>query len=188
MRQPRSKTPRRTLPTQKLNRTRPVQQTRAKALRDLAPGVLEPVIGKRVGMHTNLRLAWPEVVGQDIAACTEPLRIDWPRRVGDDEPFRPGTLVLACEPMRALFIEADSTVLRGRINVFLGFHAIAKLKIEQKAGACGIGLVDRRAPNVPPPSLAAIAKVRDEISDVPDGPLKDALARLGAAVRARKSS
>lgn len=180
------------LPAPRLNRTRPVQQTRAKALRDLAPGVLEPVIGKRVSMHTNLRLAWPEVVGEDIAGCTEPLRIDWPSsgkygRVGEDEPFRPGTLVLACEPMRALFIEADSTVLRGRINVFLGFHAIAKLKIEQKAGACGIGLSDRRPPRLPPPSPAAVARVRDEIADFPDGPLKDSLARLGAAVRARQN-
>ncbi|MEO0498468.1 MAG: DciA family protein [Pseudomonadota bacterium] len=176
----------------RFNRTRPVQQTRAKALRDLAPGVLEPVIGKRVGMHTNLRLAWPEVVGEDVAKCTEPLRIDWPSsgkygRAGGNEPFRPGTLVLACEPMRALFIEADSTVLRGRINVFLGFHAIAKLKIEQKAGACGIGLSDARRQRGVPPSPAAIAKVRDEISDMPEGPLKEALARLGAAIRAGKN-
>lgn len=180
------------MPAPRLNRTRPVQKTRAKSLSDLAPGVLEPVIGKRLGMHTNLRLAWAEVVGNDIASCTEPLRIDWPSsgqygRENGDEPFRPGTLVLACEPMRALFVEADSTVLRGRINVFLGFHAIAKLKIEQRTGACGIGLTDKRSARVAPPSAAAVARVRDEIADLPDGPLKDSLARLGAAVRSRQS-
>lgn len=167
-------------------RTRPVSPTRAKSLRDLTPGVLEPVIGRRVGMHTNLRLAWPEVVGDEVARCTEPMRIDWPRRVGDDEPFHPGTLVLACEPMRALFIEADSSVLRGRINVFLGFHAIARLKIEQKAGACGLGLTERSSERRNAPSSAAVAQMRDEISDMADGPLKESLARLGAAIRAKQ--
>ncbi|MEO0635722.1 MAG: DciA family protein [Pseudomonadota bacterium] len=174
-------------PLPQYGRTRPVQQSSAKALRDLTPNVLEPVIGKRVGMHTNLRLAWPEVVGEDVAGCTEPLRIDWPRRAGDDEPFRPGTLVVACEPMRALFIEADSTVLRGRINVFLGFHAIGRLKIEQKAGACGLGLSDPRNGNADRPTPAEVARVRDGIAGLPDGPLKDSLARLGAAVRSRRS-
>jgi hypothetical protein len=164
-------------------RTRPVQRTSAKGVGELAPGVLAPVIGKRVGLDVNLRMAWPDVVGEKVASCTQVLRIDWPRRTGEDDPFKPGTLVLACEPSRALFIEADSTVLRGRINVFLGFQAIGKLKFEQRAGANGLKSPVKAPKQRLKPNSAQVEREREKLNDLPEGPVRDAFARLGAAVK-----
>ena len=53
---------------------------------------------------TELVTRWPEIVGADIAAHSEPEKIQWPRSFGNEMP-EPGILVLRVEGPTAIEIQ-----------------------------------------------------------------------------------
>ncbi|MCB1418612.1 MAG: DUF721 domain-containing protein, partial [Notoacmeibacter sp.] len=65
-------------------------------------------------------------------ATSRPERIVWPRRASDDDPFEPATLVVACEGFAALALQHETNEVIARVNAFLGFAAIGRVKIVQK--------------------------------------------------------
>jgi hypothetical protein len=77
--------------------------------------------------------------------------------------------------------------LRGRINGHLGRETVKALRFVQNS-------VESHADSLPPDSLpigpapapppGAVAQATQAVADLPDGPLKDALAALGALVLA----
>ena len=119
---------------------------------------------------------WPQIVGAEIAASSEPLKINWPR-VRDEETPEPATLVLRVEGPAALEIQHMSAVILERVNRFFGWRAVGRLALRQAP------LTRREAPKArpaPDPELTArLAKTLD----VADEGLRDALARLGAAIK-----
>jgi len=120
---------------------------------------------------------WPEIAGKDIAAHAEPLKMQWPRPV-EGQPQEPATLVLRVEGPMALEIQHRSDVILERVNRFFGWHAVGRIALRQAP------LSPRtRRPAPPPPDPAAVKKVADTLSAVEDEALKDALARLGAAIK-----
>ena len=92
-------------------------------------GVLDPLTAKRANVDLSLSLVWQEIAGEKLAGRTQPHKIVWPHRHGTDEPFRPGTLIVACEGSLALDLQYRTTELLERINRFFGFHAVEKVKI-----------------------------------------------------------
>lgn len=146
---------------------------------DLATALLDPVLRKRAGMTVGLVQSWDEIVGTRLAAVTRPERIAWPRRMHEDDPFEPAALIIACEGAAALRLQHETGEIIARVNAFLGFGAIGRIKIVQKPVAPA-----RR--NDPPPPRALrpdeagrLAKTVDAIED--DG-LRAALERLGRSV------
>jgi hypothetical protein len=105
---------------------------RAKPIADLLDGVMAPILARRAAMSYQLLAAWPELIGPDNAAFTRPERILWPRRAGESDPFQPGTLVVACDSGSAIVVQHEADHIRDRVNAYLGFHAIARIKIVQK--------------------------------------------------------
>ena len=63
---------------------------------DLATGILEPVLRKRAGISIGLVQSWEEIVGPRLAGTSRPEKIQWPRRMREDDPFEPAVLVVAC--------------------------------------------------------------------------------------------
>jgi len=169
-----------------LKRTRGVQKTKARGVGELSSDLLAPLERQRSGLFSNLHMAWPEIVGEKLAQVAEPLRLDWPRRFDETDSFKPACLVLAVEPARALFIEADSSAILEKVNGFLGFFAIDRLKIHQQMGA-GYRRDERKVSTARiKPNRAQRAAIEDKLEDMEDGPVKDALIRLGAAQMARR--
>jgi hypothetical protein len=126
---------------------------------------------------TGLITHWPEIVGAEVAAHAEPMRMQWPRPVHEDDP-EPATLVLRVEGPVALEIQHLSGVIIERVNRFFGWRAVGRIAIRQAPLA---RREVRRAPAPPDPALVALlAASMPEIAD--DG-LRQALARLGAAVK-----
>lgn len=152
-------------------------------LSDYATRVLEPVIARRAGMTLDLVAAWPELAGPRHAGHTRPERIVWPRRAHEDDPFKPGVLVVACEGARAVWLQHEAGEVVARVNVFFGFAAIERLRIVQKP----VARLDRPSPAEPPALDAEARRKLDAIlAKVEPGPLRDRLARLGAGVIARE--
>jgi hypothetical protein len=108
------------------------ERTRAKHLGDIVPGILEPVIARRSGMTHDLIAGWEDIVGPQYATNTRPEKIVWPKRASDIDPFQPGTLMVACDGAKALFLQHEADQVIERLNLFFGFQAIAKIRINQK--------------------------------------------------------
>ncbi len=104
----------------------------ARRISELVGKIIEPVLSRRTGMTTDLLAAWPELVGEDYRDFTRPQKIKWPNRAHDDEPFKPGILIVACDGARALYFQHELSRICARLNVFFGFAAIEKIQIVQK--------------------------------------------------------
>jgi hypothetical protein len=121
---------------------------------------------------------WSVVAGDHLAGMTAPERIKWPRNdIADHKgDGKAATLVLRCNPGRALDVQYQVPQLIERVNQFFGYRAIGSIKVIQA------GKVVTAAPTkvriAPQPS----ASVQAQIGKLENEDLRQALLRLGAHV------
>ena len=121
------------------------------------------------------------IVGAEVAAHSEPMKINWPRATttGDmgEEPPEPATLVLRVEGPAAIEIQHLSAVILERVNRFFGWQAIGRIALRQAP-------LRRRQPPAPPPPLdpEVAAHIAKSLPTIEDDDLRQALARLGASI------
>lgn len=156
----------------------------ARPVSDLATGILDPVLRKRAGLSLGLVQSWEEIVGARLCRLTRPERIAWPRRMHEDDPFEPATLIIACEGRAALHLQHETGEVIERVNAFLGFAAIGRIKIVQKPVAVAAKPAIRQRAL----SDAETSRIESMVSEVEDEGLRDALARLGRSILAEKRS
>ncbi len=154
-----------------MNKPRPVR-----SLSELATGFLAEAFKQQGFASTELVTRWRDIVGPEIAAHAEPIKIQW-RRAPDGEPTEPATLVLRVEGPAAIEIQHLSNVILERINRFFGWQAVGRLALRQAP------LTARKAPPRPKADPGAAARVAATLTEVADDDLRMALARLGAAVK-----
>ncbi len=149
----------------------------AKPLSVLLGKVFSDVFARQGFASRELVTRWADIVGEDIAAFAEPLKIQWPRPV-EGQPEEPATLVLRVEGPRALEIQHSSTVILERVNRFLGWHAIGRLALRQAP-------LSRPKPRKVPKPLdpGEVAKAAEQLSSVDDEELRAALARLAVTIK-----
>ena len=102
----------------------------AKPLRDLVGKTMGETFRKQGFASAELVTRWTEIVGADIAAHSEPIKIQW-KRPADGEEREPGTLVLRVEGPAAIEIQHSTNVICERVNQFLGWRAIARVALRQ---------------------------------------------------------
>jgi hypothetical protein len=146
---------------------------------DLATAILDPVLRKRAGISIGLVQSWEEIVGQRLAATSRPERIQWPRRMNEDDPFEPAVLVVACEGMAALHLQHQTGEVVSRVNAFLGFNAIGRIRIVQKPLA---GPARRQKPVLRPLSGQEKTRLSGVVAPVEDEDLRASLERLGETI------
>ncbi|MGB6662128.1 MAG: DciA family protein [Xanthobacteraceae bacterium] len=148
----------------------------ARQLRDIAGKIVGESFRRQGFASAELVTRWREIVGAEIAACSEPLKIQWQRTVQGDDP-EPGTLVLRVEGPTAIEIQHFATLICERVNQFLGWRAVGRLALRQAPLRRGTSKKTRAA------DPAAAARIAETLSDIGDDGLKEALARLGAAIK-----
>lgn len=99
---------------------------------DLVSGVLDPVMQRRAGMTMQLITAWEDIIGPAHADYTRPEKLDWPKAYGDNDPFKPALLVIACDGARAIYVQHEIGQIIDRVNTFFGFTAVDRARIVQK--------------------------------------------------------
>jgi hypothetical protein len=149
----------------------------SKPLSALLAGVFNDAFKKQGFASRELVTRWSEIVGADIAAYAEPLKIQWQRPV-EGQPEIPATLILRVEGPRALEIQHSSTVILERVNRFFGWSAVGKIALRQAPLSRPARRKIRK-----PPREAAIAEEARELDAVDDDNLRTALARLGASIK-----
>jgi hypothetical protein len=145
-------------------------------LADLLHKTLSDAFAKQGFASTELVTRWTEIVGAEIAAHAQPEKIQWPRMHASALP-EPGKLLLRVEGPTALEIQHLSGIIMERVNRFFGWQAVGAIRLRQAP-------LRRTKPEPhlrPDPELAA--RIAIGLGDVQDAKLRDALARLGAAIK-----
>jgi hypothetical protein len=149
----------------------------AKPLSVLLGDVFSDAYAKQGFAARELVTRWREIAGAEIAAHSEPLKIQWPRPV-EGQPQEPATLVLRVDGPMALEIQHASDIILQRVNRFFGWSAVGRLALRQAP------LSRRDKPAAPrSPDAQEVAKVAETLGSVEDEELRIALARLGASIK-----
>lgn len=155
----------------------------AKAVGSFLPALTTKAFRRFGFAAASLITDWPTIAGRDLARFTVPERLKWPRAAerADDEDASPparrsgATLVLRVGGGNALNVQYGTRQLIERINAYLGYPAIAELRIVQ-------------APVAPPPQVRGATRrpsqpLTHEVAGIGDAKLRNALARLGAEIK-----
>ncbi len=151
---------------------------RARSLSELSSALLTEAFAKQGFASAELVTRWPDIVGPEIAAHAEPLKIQWPRASADgNESEEPATLVLRVEGPAAIEIQHLSAVILDRINRFFGWQAVGRLALRQAP------LARRGKPARPVLDPQAAQRIAAGLPQIEDNALRAALGRLGAMVK-----
>ena len=125
----------------------------------------------------DLKTRWKEIVGEALAGRSEPVKLVKSRTGG-------ATLELRVAGPVAALVQHQAPLILDRLNLYLGPGAVAKLRIVQgplsKPPTAAAAAPKRRTRA--PLDAAAERELTAGLAETPDGPLKDALLRLGREV------
>src|ERR1700734_3128484 len=121
----------------------------ARPLRDVLGKTIGDTFRKQGFASAELVTRWTDIVGAEIAARSEPIKIQWLRPADGDER-EPGTLVLRVDGPSAIEIQHLGDVICERVNRFLGWRAVARLALRQAPLRRG----ERKAPRGVDPAAA----------------------------------
>ncbi len=148
----------------------------AKPLRDLLGKVVGETFNRQGFASAEMVTRWPEIVGAEIAAHSEPIKIQWLRPAAGEDRM-PGTLVLRVEGPAAIEVQHLANVVCERVNRFLGWRAVDRVALRQAP----LRRSQHKAVRAIDP--VAAARVAATLNEIGDDDLKQALARLGAAIK-----
>jgi hypothetical protein len=151
--------------------------SRARALAEVLRKTLGDAFAKQGFASVELVTRWPQIVGAEIAAHSQPEKIQWPRTPQARNAPEPGILLLRVEGPAALEIQHLSDVILERVNQFFGWQAVDAVRLRQAP-------LSRRAASRPSPAPdpAAMMRIAAALPEIKDEKLRQALARLGAAM------
>ncbi|EJF87556.1 hypothetical protein ME1_01158 [Bartonella vinsonii subsp. arupensis OK-94-513] len=154
------------------------------SLSETVSKILDPVLCKRTGLNVALIEYWPQIVGYDIGEHTMPLKIIWKRRADQDEVFQPATLVVACEGVSALKLMHETDELLHKINVFFGYIAVGRIKIEQRS----ICALKKHLPMKADLNETEKKCIKKMLKEIEDENLRQSLYELGCCIFAEKNN
>lgn len=158
-----------------------IARNRAKPLAELVEECIAPSLASQGFATSDVILAWPDIVGSDLAAVTQPLKLEWPRRrisYDPDERPLPASLVVRVESAFALELQHLSPLVMEKVNTYFGWRCVGKLVLKQ-------GPVHKEAEKkVPPPPLTDREKSRisEAVLSLEDDNLRHALRSFGQSV------
>jgi hypothetical protein len=167
----------------------PAQPFRRQRGFEPASGLLKDalrVAGEKRGFAVSRLLThWAEIVGEDLARSTRPVKVGYGREgMG-------ATLTLLAASTAAPIVQMELPRIRERVNACYGYAAIARIHITQTAAQ---GFAEGQAqfapaPKAPPaPDPAVLAQAADVATGVRDGALRSALEALGQNILTRRKT
>lgn len=155
--------------------------TRSVALAELVDGCMAEALARQGFAGADVVASWDEIVGEPLAAHTQPLRMDWPKRRGPRDPDsrpQPATLVVRATPAFALELQYAAAQIVERVNARYGWACVGRIVVKQ-------GPVTRAPPRVVAPSPVdpeVARRLATLVEPISDPALAEALARFGRAV------
>jgi hypothetical protein len=153
------------------------KKSRPKPLSDFVGRCVGDVFRRQGFSSFEIVTHWDEIVGPEIAAHAEPVRMQWMRGRDGEDPV-PATLVLRAEGPAALEIAHQAGIIIERVNRYLGWRAVGGVALRQAPLTLRQHPPQRR--RIDEARAAAIAA---ELGGIADDALRTALGRLGAAIK-----
>ena len=146
-------------------------------LSGLIPGIVGNAFRRRGFTEPALATAWRAIVGEEAADHALPLKVAFPRGARSG-----GTLHVRVEGAYAADLQHNAPRIVERLNGFYGYAAIARIALHQGPVQRGDAAGGRgEAPRGGPPAAPG-----REVEGIDDRRLRDALQRLGDAIRTRR--
>jgi hypothetical protein len=145
---------------------------RPRPLADFLDVCLSPSLAAQGFATSDIIVAWRDIVGERLAAFTQPLKIEWKRKRPYADPEarpEPATLVIRVEGAFALEMQHMAPVVIERVNVYYGWNCIGKLVLKQGP----VRRVDKKEDR---------QRLDGLLAPIEEDSLKAALDRLGQAV------
>jgi hypothetical protein len=164
-----------------MRRPRPQARPLAKPLAEFLDACLSPSLAAQGFATSDIIMAWSDIVGERLAAFTQPLKIEWKRKSPHADPESrpdPATLVVRVESAFALELQHMAPVVIDRVNTYYGWRCIGKLVLKQGP----VRRIETRKPPVRTLSPADREKVDAVLAPIEEERLKAALDRLGQAL------
>jgi hypothetical protein len=150
-----------------------------RALAATLPKLTKPVLEKHGRAYATLIADWASIAGPALAGMS------LPEKLSPGSNASGGTLTIRVAGAGATELQHLAPQIIDRINTCLGFSAVARLKTVQGPLP---GRPRRRHRILPTASPEAKAAVESATADIPDEPLRAALARFGEAVAAETAA
>lgn len=156
--------------------SKPFRPRGPRPLADIAAGQISQALQQAGFASTEVVTRWDEIVGDDLARRSAPVKIAWPRRPqGAGEP-EPGTLHVRVEAPFALEMQHLVPVVLERVNAFMGWRCVAAVRLTQ------IPLTAKPRPREAPRPPADEARLKAALAGFEDEGLRSVIARFGRAV------
>ena len=160
-----------------MRRPRPL----ARPLAEFLDVCLSPSLAAQGFATSDIIMSWPDIVGERLAAFTQPLKIEWKRKAPHADPEArpdPATLVIRVESAFALELQHMAPTVIDRVNTYYGWRCIGKLVLKQGP----VRRVVKKRPAAPVLSTQDREKVNAAVQPIQEEALKAALDRLGQAI------
>lgn len=132
---------------------------------------------------TRLLTHWPEVVGEDLAAMTRPVKI------GHTREGMGATLTLLVASAHAPMVQMQLPRIVEKVNAVYGYRAISRIALTQTAAT---GFAEGQAEFItkpkatPPPAPEVVAEARETAAPITDPGLRAALEALAQNILTRR--
>ena len=149
--------------------------------------LLKPQIAKAGGKRgfevARILTHWAEIVGEEAALASSPVKINYVNKEFG------ATLTLLTTGAQAPMLQAELPRIRERVNACYGYNAVSRIRITQTSPA-GLGdaqvtRVSEVSPSRPLPDPSIRAAAQASVSQVADSGLRQALEALGENVMSR---
>ncbi|WP_371826807.1 DUF721 domain-containing protein [Microvirga sp. VF16] len=160
-----------------MRRPRPL----ARPLAEFLDVCLSPSLAAQGFATSDIIMTWPDIVGERLAAFTQPLKIEWKRKSPHADPEArpdPATLVIRVESAFALELQHLAPTVIDRVNTYYGWRCIGRLVLKQGP----VRRVEKKRPAPPVLTPADREKVDRAVEPIEEESLKAALDRLGQAI------
>ncbi|WP_457090656.1 DUF721 domain-containing protein [Microvirga sp. P5_D2] len=160
-----------------MRRPRPL----ARPLAEFLDVCLSPSMAAQGFATSDVIMAWADIVGERLAAFTQPLKIEWKKKAPHADPEsrpEPSTLVIRVESAFALELQHQAPIIIDRVNTYYGWRCIGKLVLKQGP----VRRVEKKRPPAPTLTPEDQEKVSAAIGPIEEEGLKAALDRLGQAI------
>ncbi len=151
--------------------TKPARGFQGRSVGTLLARIVTPVMRKRGFRDIDVWTHWPVIVGPQLAAFSMPERISRRNTQG-------AVLTVKVEGAMALEVQHMAPLILERLNRHYGAGSITKIAIIQ-----GPLPAKKQYRLQKPSSNEELVRAEAALGPFPDGPLKAALARLGARVK-----
>ncbi len=151
----------------------PARSNRSRQVSELLPSVGGAAFRRFGFIQSSIVTRWPEIVGERLASASAPESIKFP--VGKKQD---GTLTLVARGAHAVMIQHVIPEIMDRVNLFFGYHAVAKVTIRQGEVAA------RPKPRPAPEPRPVPAELGQSLKTIEDPELKAVLEALAAGIHA----